>query len=36
MLACIVRQQFDDQNGVAALDALMILEEKGYGYELVF
>lgn len=33
MAACIVlhilRQQRDDRNGVAALDALMILEEKG-------
>ena len=36
MLACIVRQRLDGQNVVAALDALMILEEKGYGYELVF
>jgi hypothetical protein len=40
MLACIVlhiiRQQRDDRNGVTALDALMILEEKGYGCELVF
>jgi hypothetical protein len=38
MLACIVTlsRQLDDRNGVAALDALMILEERGYGYELVF
>jgi hypothetical protein len=36
MLTDILRQRLDGQNGMVVLDALMVLEEKGHGCELVF